>query len=237
MSFAPWSISREWEIDAPPSRAWEVVSQTDKLNRAIGLPPVQVGTFDGAGPTRRVSARLYGLVPMSWTEYPFEWVRGQGYVVQRDFDSGPFTRFRAGIEVAPAGSRTRVKVHAELTPRNILARLALPVIGWDMIRKTQAYVRDTLAQPFPADGDAGHPISCDSVPATAVRTPASPTDAALLRQRAAALDQIPSLDRHVMARLLRHAAEAGDEDVVRMRPYVLAQEWRTGRSETLRVFL
>jgi hypothetical protein len=60
---------------------------------------------------------------------------------------------------------------------------------------------------------------------------------AVLRKRAAVLDRIPSLDRGVMTRLFRHVAEAGEEDVVRMRPYVLAQQWQTERSATLRVFL
>src|SRR6185295_19735311 len=188
MPFAPWSISREWEIDAPVARAWEIVSQTDKLNRAIGLPPVQVGTFDGNGPTRRVNARLYGLVPMSWEEYPFEWVRGRSYVVQRDFDRGPFVRFRAGIEVAPAGALTRVKVHAELTPRNMLVRLALPIIGWDMLRKTRAYIRGALARSSKPDATTSLPTPSDSAPPVNVRSAVSSTDMAMLRKRAAVLD-------------------------------------------------
>jgi len=58
-----------------------------------------------------------------------------------------------------------------------------------------------------------------------------------LRQRAAALDGIPSLDKRVVEHLLRHIAESGEDDLVNMRPYALARRWQTGRSETLRTFL
>ena len=236
MPLPPWSISREWEIDAPLARVWEVVAHTDKLNRAIDLPPVQVGTFDDGGLVRHVTARLYGLVSMSWVEYPFEWVRDRGYVVQRDFDRGPLTRFRGGIEVAAAGSRTRVRIHAELTPRNALGRLALPLIGHDSLRKTWTYLRRALERPRPPAGEPS--LNAKSAKArTAPPGSRTRADAALLHQRAAVLGNIPSLDQRVVVQLLRHLLEAGDEDVVHMRPYTLARRWQTERAETLRVFL
>lgn len=234
MPFAPRSISQEWEIDAPPSLVWEAVAQTDKLNRAIGLPPVQVGAFDGESLARQVSARLFGLIPMRWTEYPFEWVRERGYVVQRDYTQGPLTRFRGGVELTPVGTGTRLRIHAELTPRNLLGRLAIPALGRDTIRKSWAYFRICIAQQLQG---APTPSRRPDRAGLSLPSPSTRTDGALLTRRAAALDEAPSLDRRVVDHLVRHLAEAGDEDVVRMQPYALAARWRMPRSETLRVFL
>jgi class 3 adenylate cyclase len=220
-------MSREWTLDAPVGRVWTVLAQTDKLNRAVGLPPVRPTPMDGKDLGRRVEAWLYGVVPMSWVEYPFEWVRDRRYSVQRDYLRGPLTRFRGGVEVEPAGSGSRVRVSAELTPRNLLGLLAIPFVGrrtlnqtWDYCRKTLEREAQTLSAPL-------HPLPSRR----------REIDAALLSEQAARLERIPGLDRRVIAELARHLAEAGDEDVVRMQPYALAARWGTARHDTLRVFL
>jgi class 3 adenylate cyclase len=238
MPFVPRSISREWDINAPLSLVWEAVAHTDKLNRAIGLPPIQMGAFDGEELAREVTARLYGLLAIRWIEYPFEWVRERGYTVQRDFMTGPLLRFRGGVELIPVERGTRVRIHAELTPRNLLGRVAIPFIGRDTLRKSWAYFHKVIAQRVQADEAtssqaASTPSSLPAAPSPAAKR----TDLTLLKRRAAALEELISLDQRVVAELIRHLAEAGDDEVVRMRPSVLAVRWRATRSETLRVFL
>jgi len=92
MAFAPQRVGQEWTVDAPVSVVWEVLGQTDRLNRESGLPSVQLSSFEDEEIGRRVEARLYNFLRMSWVEYPFEWERNRNYVVQRDYSTGPITR-------------------------------------------------------------------------------------------------------------------------------------------------
>jgi adenylate cyclase len=227
MLFSPRSMSREWTLEAPVARVWTVLAQTDKLNRAVGLPPVRPTPMDGKDLGRRVEAWLYGVVPMSWIEYPFEWVRDRRYSVQRDYLRGPLMRFRGGVEVQPAGDGSRVRVFAELTPRNLLGLLAIPLVGRTTLNRTWDYCRQALER------DA-RTLSAPFRPLPSLRRG---TDEALLRERVVRLEQISSLDRRVITELVHHLAEAGDEDVVRMQPYALAARWGMAREDTLRVFL
>lgn len=229
MPFSPQRISQEWEIDAPASLVWDTLAHTDKLNRAVGLPPVQPGELDGDDIGRPVEAKLYGLLPLRWIEYPFEWIKDRQYSVQRDYTKGPLVRFRGGVDVTPSGSGSLVRISAELTPRNLLGALAIPFLGRDTLRKTWDYCRKVIEQ-------RGAQPQSPTVPVS--RAPSkSRTDRALLTQRAARLEQVSSVDSGLAGRLVRHLADGGDEDVVRMQPYALALRWGTDRHETLRAFL
>lgn len=231
MAFAARLMSQEWDLPASLPLVWEVLGQTNRLNRESGLPTVQPGAFEGEDVGRKAQARLYKLLPMAWTEYPFEWERNRSYVVQRQYSSGPLLQFRGGIELQPARGRggaelTKVRIFAEVTPRNLLGWLAVPVMAWDGFRRARIYCERTLRRRQAAD----------AAPA-AGWSRRSPVDAALLARRAARLDAISSLDRAIVAALLRHLAEAADDEVVRMQPLALGAGWRTDPHETLRVFL
>jgi adenylate cyclase len=231
MPFSPRLLSKEWTIEVPVSIVWDVLAHTDRLNRAVGLPPMQPGPLNGDEIGRTVDAWLYGIVPMSWIEYPFEWVRERRYVVQRDFTKGPLARFRGGVEVEPAGQGSHVRVFAEMTPRNLLGAIAVPLVGRLTMKRTWDYCSQVFCEALAArtrDGTAPLPRGS---------APRSRADAALLAQRASRLSDIPSLDQRIVSRLLRHLAEAGDEDVIRMQPYALAARWGAPRLDTLRVCL
>jgi class 3 adenylate cyclase len=232
MPFPPRLVIKEWDTEVPVPLVWDVLAQTDKLNRAIGLPPVENGALHGQEISRTVHARLFGFIPLHWIESPFEWVREHRYVVQRDFPSGPLRRFRGGVEVEPRGAGSRIRVFAELTPRNWLGRLAIPLVGWTALGRTWAYCSRIFCQALEQRTAAS---SAKFLPAASVvRTRA---DAALLAQRAAALRAEASLDPATLDALLRHLSGAGDDEVVRMRPYALADGWGLPRREALRVFL
>jgi hypothetical protein len=231
MTFAPGLFSKEWTIDVPVSLVWDVLARTDKLNRAVGLPPMQPGQPEGDGIGRPVDTWLYGVIPLNWIEYPFEWVRERRYVVQRDFTRGPLARFRGGIEVEPAGSGSRVRVFAEMTPRSLPGAVAIPLVGRFTMERTWDYCSRVFADALKARTRG------ESAPAPGGSSRRSQADGTMLSQRAARLHELPSLDQQVVGRLLRHVAEANDEDVVRMQPYALAARWGAPRHDTLRVFL
>jgi hypothetical protein len=216
MPYPPQRVEQEWTVDAPASLVWQVLGHTDRLNRDAGLPSVQVSSFEDEDIGRPVQARLYGLLPLRWVEYPFEWIRGSNYSVQRDYTKGPLVRFRGGVEIEPAGSGCRVRMFAELTPRNLLGKLAIPLVGRDAMKKAKAYCAKALA--WLRASQAGPSVAPGALPAGR----ANQADGTTLRQGARRLGHVASLDREIVDRLLRHLDEAGEEEVLRMQPYALA---------------
>ena len=58
------------------TKIWELLANTDHLNRLIGLFPVQFSEAidDNILFYRKAKAKA-GIIPLSWKEYPFEWVK------------------------------------------------------------------------------------------------------------------------------------------------------------------
>jgi hypothetical protein len=80
-------VQREFPV--PASELWDVLANTDDVNRAIGMPHVLYGAVIVTSDAfyREASARVGGFLPLKWREYPFEWVRGQRYSVVRLFEA------------------------------------------------------------------------------------------------------------------------------------------------------
>lgn len=114
---------RELRLKSSPEALWPLVSNTDRLNRAVGLPaavsePIP-GSFD-----RLARARVYGL-PLEWRERPFDFVAPRFHRSVRVFTRGPAARFEGGVRLEPDGAGTRAVVHAAFVPADALGALVL----------------------------------------------------------------------------------------------------------------
>src|SRR5579884_3574309 len=111
-----YSLEREYPMSA--AEAWRLLADTNHLNCSIGLPSVTFSPLDGARGAfvREARTRVYGVFPVRWKEYPFDWVREQHYTVRREFEWGPVHVIEGGIDLAPAGAGVRVRAFADLTP-------------------------------------------------------------------------------------------------------------------------
>src|SRR5437588_10325243 len=87
---------------------WPLVSDTPRLNRAIGLPAVhyKVTPNEAGGTTIVGEYRLAGIPYVRWTEQPFEWQEGRRYLVERRYHWGPVDRVRGGLELTPTDGGT-----------------------------------------------------------------------------------------------------------------------------------
>ncbi len=131
-----------WELKSTPQRLWPYVSNTERLNRAIGLDPVQwkhekaeeappgenpiVETGVAPRVQRSGSFRKVGM-EMAWHEHPFEWIEGRRLGVLREFDSGPFKWFVSVVELTPNGEGTRLTHRIEIEPHGLLGRTIVAV--------------------------------------------------------------------------------------------------------------
>jgi rubredoxin len=206
------------------AEAWRLLADTDHLNRSIGLPAVEFSPLEGGELVRRARARAYGVVPVRWREFPFDWVRERRYAVRREFETGPIQWLVGGIELERAGDETRVLSYAYFKPKNVAGRFL-----WKLGR---APVRGLLdfCDRYLARKEAGKP---DPTPVPEGR---AAVDTALLERLLEELRAAP-VDPRLVARLRERILEGSDDQLTRIRPYALADAWEADRAEVLRLLL
>jgi class 3 adenylate cyclase len=206
--------------------AWRLLADTDHLNRTIGLPAVTFSSPDGAGGqfARQAQARAFGLVPLTWTEYPFNWVRERGYRFRREFQRGPLAVVEGGIELQAAGEGVRVKAFADYTPANLSGRFL-----WRMGNATVVELLE-FCDEYLSRKAAGR---ADPTPVPSQRPS---VDVRLLDRLLERLMSQPVL-RELVPLLRERVTEGTDDQVVGIRPFALAGTWGADRMEVLRLFL
>jgi eukaryotic-like serine/threonine-protein kinase len=118
-----------WQLEASPEQLWPHVSNTDRLNRAAGLPPVQFTTeADADDGVRRFGRIRRTGVTATWREHPFEWVEARRMGVLREFVQGPFQWVISLTELAPRpGGGTSLAHRVRVEPRGLLGRTVAAV--------------------------------------------------------------------------------------------------------------
>ncbi|QDT04621.1 Serine/threonine-protein kinase PrkC [Rubripirellula lacrimiformis] len=123
-----WKKAVQWDLDSSVDEMWPLVSNTERLNRAIGLPPVQYETIhDSKRGLRKFGSFRLGGVQIRWEEHPFEWVEGQRMGVLREFSSGPFKWFMSIVTLSPRGAGSQLTHEIRIEYRNLFGRVLTKV--------------------------------------------------------------------------------------------------------------
>lgn len=121
-----------WELNASPEQLWPFVSNTERLNRAAGVPAVQfrneameATVGDGVrAPVRRFGLFKVAGIANEWEEHPFEWIEGRRLGVLREYSAGVFKWFASIVELeARPGGGCTLTHRVSLEPRNFLGRM------------------------------------------------------------------------------------------------------------------
>jgi eukaryotic-like serine/threonine-protein kinase len=115
----------QWKLQSSAESLWPYVSNTDRVNHAIGLPAVRYKSFHDPklGMRRMATVRAMGMT-MEWEEHPYEWIEGRRLSVLRQFPSGPFFWFTNVVELNPqSDGGTLVVQTIEMLPRNLMGKL------------------------------------------------------------------------------------------------------------------
>ncbi len=208
-----------WELESSPRQLWPYVSNTDRLNRAVGLPAVEFTTraVPGGGSERFGALRKLGL-NLTYQEHPFEWIEGRRLGVLREFSSGPFRWLVSVTELQPrAGGGTTLTHQVRLEPRGLLGRTAAAVeIGGKGRRGLDRVYRRIDAA---LAGRLGRPGLVDPFE--------EPVALSARRRRALErrLDQLGErgLDPEVVERLGDFLRQAPPQEAARIRPLALAR--------------
>ena len=114
----------QWELDAPAGRLWPLVADTDRLNRALGLPLPEYSYRNRNGQREMVAEANFNGMKVRWQEHPFEWIRERQLSVLREFEAGPFAWVTSTVELEPlSGERTRLVHRFQVKPSGLLGRL------------------------------------------------------------------------------------------------------------------
>ena len=219
-------FERRGRFQASPEALWPLLADTRNLNAALGLPPVEyaITPLEMGGSHVEAVIRVGGVPLARWTEHPFLWHEPYAYQVFREFAGGPFASMTVGIDLTP-GEQTDVLAYAELEPRNVLGSAILRAgLGQRAVDRVIAqcsafdrYVAGQDQAPFP----------------TLVPRAASPEVA---RARVARLGQ-RAVEGRLAERLVAHLTGARDDQLVKMRPFELADRWGEDRRAVLATFL
>jgi adenylate cyclase len=223
MKHQPIRFERERSYPMSVAEAWRLLADTDHLNRAIGLPSVEFSALSDPL-IRQARAKAFGLVPVRWHEFPFDWIRERRYAVRREFDGGPIAVMVVGIELLPAGQGVTVRSYAECTPANVSGRLA-----WRLARGSVTDLLD-FCDRYLQGKEAGR---ADPVPVPRARPAVA---RALLERRLGQLSAAP-VRPELIPLLKQRLCEGSDDQLTGIRPFALAGLWGADRLDVLRLLL
>ncbi|MBI3414881.1 MAG: adenylate/guanylate cyclase domain-containing protein [Verrucomicrobia bacterium] len=220
-------IEREFAVPFPTREIWPVLSQTDWINRSLGLPPVtyEFKPAPAGGSEVMARARMFGT-ELRWREHPFEWLENEFYRVQRVFERGPFREAKLGVEFrSDGGNGAIVRVCSDFSPRNaVFAWLTRYVIGPQSLRGFASILAHVTAHLNGRESNA--------LPRLPRATPAAePLSVGLTKlrhegQSAGLIEKLTTLIRNVP-----------DVEAGHLRPLAVARAWHADAWEVLRLFL
>jgi adenylate cyclase len=219
-------VVRTFDLAASPERVWPLLTDTDRFNRLFGLAAVVYRPIEpGDGAARFVAETRASGFKLVYDEYPYEWTYARNFGVFRRMHGGPVESYRwsCKLEASPSGG-THATVRFEISPRLGVLRPLAWLSARKFVRQLAelgSLIDDHLEHggPHPYATPASSPANRDRVTAVVE---------ALTR------DNVPP----ELATLLgAFVIDAPDADVVRVRPYELADRWGVERRDVLRACL
>jgi eukaryotic-like serine/threonine-protein kinase len=228
-----FAVDFEWELEASPELLWPYVSNTERLNCAVGVPSVEYQTVRDAekGLRKLGNFRMAGL-NISWEEHPFEWIEGQRSGVLREFTQGPFQWFLSVIELEPRPKGgTLLKHSVRIEPRGWVGRcvaaIEVSLKGRRNLERVYRRIDATLT------GKLGKERLTDPF------QEAQPLPAARQRRLEQRLDQLieRGIDADIVTKLGEFLRRAPSQELARIRPLVLARRLGTDQERTIEACL
>ena len=224
----------QWQLGASPDALWPLVSDTNRFNRATGVPPVE--RYASGRPdspvmkNRRQLLRLFRLgVEVRWEEEPFEWVRPQRFGVVRRYTTGPVKEMRVLAVMTPLpDGRTNLLYDVRAWPSWAFGMLAIPGQIGVLSALSFASTFKLYGRVISGGGKSG----LDLPPENHL----SHTARKRLQEIGRDLEDEGS-DPALVSPLLDTIAHADDFVLSRLRPYALADHWKVPRRSVLELCL
>jgi class 3 adenylate cyclase len=225
-SVEPVVVTTSVDLGASPKDVWPLLTDTDRMNRIIGGEPVKYRPTDAAmgTPARFLAETRAGGFPVTYEEYPFEWTYERRFNVYRKMHSGVLTAYAMNVDLDPRpDGGSRVTFHLELVPRTFWLK---PIV----LLKAKKFIENCAALAHAIDE---HVV--DHAPSPYLK-PVSEADAHRLDFARREMIRAGA-EEAVAERLCEHVRSAPDSDLVRIRPFDLADELKIPRRTMLRGLL
>ena len=219
---APVEWLWRFEVAARAEAIWRHLTDSSRLNRALGLGRMELS--EEGGLLRGVGVN--GGFRQEWVEEPWTWVAGRGFALVRRYSRGFARVVRVIVEVEGREATSEVRVYFGWIPRGVFGRVMLR-LGEGSMRGAYARVLAALAREGEADRPAIFQLAPPALAASGrARLAAARAELARRELPAAAIE-----------RLMAHLEGADELDLARLQVLALARRWGLDPGELLRVFL
>ncbi|MBI1883035.1 MAG: adenylate/guanylate cyclase domain-containing protein [Chlamydiae bacterium] len=215
-----------WQFKSSPEELWPLVSDTNRFNFEMGMPPLSKTASNG----KRVLSFSRLGIKMTWEEIPFEWVRPYRFGVIRRYCEGPLEEMRIHIELLPLSNSqgTEMVCQIGLSPKRKVRwmLLFLPIeqrMGKSFEKIFRGYDVLLIQENLSSSGSTQKPK----------RVKGSEKRLNFLKENL--LKENVSAD--LVNQLIKLVEWGDDLTVRRMRPYVFADHWHVSRKTVLELFL
>ncbi|MDR8392750.1 adenylate/guanylate cyclase domain-containing protein [Aliifodinibius sp. S!AR15-10] len=217
-----------WQLSSSPEQLWPLLSDTNRFNRQIKLPPVQPSdiSYDSRLGHTQLS---YNSLQSSdaWVEEPYEWERPYRFGVKRLYKNGAYQELKIQVDLHPNEQGTMIHYQVWVTTRNLLAYYLTPLkfnfLFRRRLRKTlRSYDQLIQKEHLPYEQQSKMRL---------VRGGRQRIEEARLKLNAET--ERPT----IVSRLIDFISHAQDIDVAHISPYELSDHWKMDRQEVLSVFL
>jgi class 3 adenylate cyclase len=253
MAESEFAVTMSRTINAPADFVWALVSDTNRVDRAVGLAAGSY-SFEQSDPDdpesreRVATAKELGL-RIRWVEPPYEWIEGRSVRGMRRFIEGPVARGNFEVTLTPKGDKTEVTTKMTAHASNPIGKLAMLVKNPGIKRASEEYLSSidktltALHKQFASRDSNNEPASAWVRRAVVELTadpvqngPISPVDEANLAHRLKRLDD-RTVKKSIRDKLVHLLRDRPDEELAAIRPFELAHAWNIDRRDALRAFL
>ena len=211
-------VEREVRCSSNAAALWCHISDTERLNRAIGLGKIELSPNDDASAARYVVSTVSGGFAMEYEERPYEWVENEQFKVRRVLRKGLFRSMENAFELEPGeNGGTLVRIRIAIEPK--LGMLA-PIVRMQ-VKRFLGRIAGELER---IDADLRSGKQADFGLRSRRLDPE-----ALERAGARLVERVDEVRKPVAEKLVRFVGTAPDPDVDRMRPFELADRWELDR--------
>jgi class 3 adenylate cyclase len=131
---------KHFDLKAEPDALWRVMSDTSRVNRALGVSEMHFEEREGV----RFGSARNGGVRHEWVEVPWNWVSGQWLDSVRIYDRGFAKVIYAVQRLERIAGGTRVYIYFGAVPRGVIGKAALK-IGFPSVMTAYGKVLPALA--------------------------------------------------------------------------------------------
>ena len=218
----------QWTLDATANQLWPLVADTDRFNRAIGLPVPNFKYDHSSGQLNIFGDANFKGMKVRWREHPFEWICEREMSIVREFESGPFEWVTSNVELQPlADQKTRLVHRIAVKPRGWLGKILTPIQFGLVTKRAMDRVYPRLAE-IANDKSCGYAcdVSFGSVPKL------SRVQTKLLEERVEQLGK--NINNVVLAdELGDFIRRSADPLAARIRPLTLAPKFNCTQDQAL----